>query len=58
MPSYRVPDISDVPALVAWMQENEIDLCVAGEEAWLAKGRAQCEVYKFGPRRAAEVHRA
>jgi phosphoribosylamine--glycine ligase len=31
--------VPDLPALVAWMTENQIDLCVAGEEAWLVQGR-------------------
>jgi phosphoribosylamine--glycine ligase len=32
-------DVPDLPELIAWMQQNAIDLCVAGEEAWLVKGR-------------------
>jgi len=36
----RLSDIPDIPSLVAWMRENDIDLCVAGEEAWLAQGLA------------------
>jgi phosphoribosylamine--glycine ligase len=31
-------DAPDVDALVAWMSEKGIDLCVAGEEAYLVKG--------------------
>ena len=33
----RVP-ATDLPALIAWMQSNAIDLCVAGEESWLVQG--------------------
>jgi phosphoribosylamine--glycine ligase len=35
-----VEGISDVDSLIPWMKENKIDLCVAGEEALLAKGLA------------------
>ncbi|MEX2606033.1 MAG: phosphoribosylamine--glycine ligase, partial [Kiritimatiellia bacterium] len=48
-----IADIPDIPALIAWMQSHQIDLCVAGEEAWLAKGLADaCEqagIPCFGP---------
>jgi phosphoribosylamine--glycine ligase len=33
-------DAADLTALVTWMKETGIDLCVAGEEAWLAQGLA------------------
>ncbi|MEM0896220.1 MAG: phosphoribosylamine--glycine ligase [Verrucomicrobiota bacterium] len=37
----RVGDgVDDVDSLVEWMQSEGIDLCVGGEEAWLAKGLA------------------
>ena len=32
-------DATDLPALVAFMKQKGIDLCVAGEEAWLVKDR-------------------
>jgi phosphoribosylamine--glycine ligase len=32
-------DVPGLPELIAWMQQNSIDLCVAGEEAWLVKDR-------------------
>ena len=32
-------DVPGLPELIAWMQANAIDLCVAGEEAWLVKDR-------------------
>jgi phosphoribosylamine---glycine ligase len=32
-------DVPDLPELITWMKANAIDLCVAGEEAWLVKGR-------------------
>lgn len=32
-------DVPDLPALIQWMIEQQIDLCVAGEEAWLVQGR-------------------
>ncbi|MCC5848293.1 MAG: phosphoribosylamine--glycine ligase [Verrucomicrobia bacterium] len=35
-----VPGIPDIAALIDWMRHHEIDLCVAGEEAWLAQGLA------------------
>lgn len=48
-----VPGIPDVDALIPWMREHRIDLCVAGEEAWLARGLADaCEaagIPCFGP---------
>lgn len=30
-------DVASLPELIAWMKSNAIDLCVAGEEAWLVK---------------------
>ncbi|GEP43247.1 phosphoribosylamine--glycine ligase [Brevifollis gellanilyticus] len=30
-------DAASLPELIAWMKSNAIDLCVAGEEAWLVK---------------------
>ncbi|MEM9482039.1 MAG: phosphoribosylamine--glycine ligase [Verrucomicrobiota bacterium] len=37
----RVGDgVNDVDSLVEWMKGEGIDLCVGGEEAWLAKGLA------------------
>lgn len=30
-------DVAALPELIAWMKSNAIDLCVAGEEAWLVK---------------------
>ena len=32
-------DVPGLPELITWMQANAIDLCVAGEEAWLVKDR-------------------
>ncbi|MDP1586555.1 MAG: phosphoribosylamine--glycine ligase, partial [Prosthecobacter sp.] len=32
-------DVPGLPELIVWMQQNGIDLCVAGEEAWLVKDR-------------------
>lgn len=32
-------DVAGLPELIAWMKDNAIDLCVAGEEAWLVKDR-------------------
>ncbi len=29
---------SDLPSLIAWMKENGIDLCIAGEESYLVTG--------------------
>jgi phosphoribosylamine--glycine ligase len=52
-----VPDVPDVDALIIWMQQHRIDLCVAGEEAWLAKGLAdacaRAGIPCFGPPQAA-----
>lgn len=52
-----VPDIPDVDHLVPWMQKHHIDLCVAGEEAWLAQGLAdacrEAGIPCFGPPREA-----
>lgn len=48
-----VPGIPDPAALMIWMKAHHIDLCVAGEEAWLAQGLADaCEeagIPCFGP---------
>lgn len=48
-----VANVPDIPSLIAWMQQNNIDLCVAGEEAWLAKGLAdachEAGIPCFGP---------
>lgn len=48
-----VPGVPDIQALITWMKAHQIDLCVAGEEAWLAKGLADaCEkasIPCFGP---------
>ncbi|MES2594247.1 MAG: phosphoribosylamine--glycine ligase [Verrucomicrobiota bacterium] len=30
-------EVTSLPDLIAWMKSNAIDLCVAGEEAWLVK---------------------
>ncbi len=30
-------DVPGLPELINWMKANAIDLCVAGEEAWLVK---------------------
>lgn len=32
-------DVPGLPELITWMKANAIDLCVAGEEAWLVKDR-------------------
>ena len=32
-------DVAGLPELIAWMTQNGIDLCVAGEESWLVKDR-------------------
>ena len=52
-----VSDIPDIHALTVWMKDNRIDLCVAGEEAWLAKGLAdacaEAGIPCFGPTQAA-----
>lgn len=32
-------DVPDLPSLIQWMKDQAIDLCVAGEEAWLVQGR-------------------
>lgn len=52
-----VADIPDVPSLIAWMISHRIDLCVAGEEAWLAKGLSdacgEAGIPCFGPSKEA-----
>jgi phosphoribosylamine---glycine ligase len=30
-------EAADLPGLIDWMQREKIDLCVAGEEAWLVR---------------------
>jgi phosphoribosylamine---glycine ligase len=32
-------EVAGLPELITWMKEHAIDLCVAGEEAWLVKDR-------------------
>ncbi|MEZ5388192.1 MAG: phosphoribosylamine--glycine ligase [Prosthecobacter sp.] len=32
-------EVAGLPELIEWMKQNGIDLCVAGEEAWLVKDR-------------------
>lgn len=47
----------DLPSLIAWMKTHAIDLCVAGEEAWLVQGRglanlcAEAGIPCWGPRK-------
>ena len=52
-----VAGVEDLPALIDWMTTHRIDLCVAGEEAWLAKGLAdacaEAGIPCFGPSREA-----
>ncbi len=49
----------DLPGLIDWMKANAIDLCVAGEEAWLVQGRglanlcAEAGIPCWGPRKEA-----
>ena len=49
--------VPDLPALIDWMKANAIDLCVAGEEAWLVQGRglanlcAEAGIPCWGPRK-------
>ncbi len=35
-----VPGITEVAPLVEWMKAHGVDLCVAGDESWLARGLA------------------
>jgi phosphoribosylamine--glycine ligase len=48
-------DVPDLPELITWMKNNAIDLCVAGEEAWLVKGHglanlcAEADLPCWGP---------
>ena len=55
--SFPVQGPSDVPSLISHMTTHEIDLCVVGEEAWLAQGLADaCEqagIPCFGPSKEA-----
>ncbi|HRH96856.1 MAG TPA: phosphoribosylamine--glycine ligase [Prosthecobacter sp.] len=50
-------DVAGLPELIAWMTQNGIDLCVAGEEAWLVKDRglsnlcADVGIPCWGPRK-------
>ena len=50
-------DVPDLPALMVWMKAHGIDLCVAGEEAWLVKDEGlsnMCEaagIPCWGPRK-------
>lgn len=52
-------DATDLPTIIDWMVENEIDLCIAGEESYLVKGEGLanlCAVNNipcWGPNRAA-----
>lgn len=52
-----VSGVNDVSSLVSWMKDTGVDLCVAGEEAWLALGLADaCHdagIPCFGPPRVA-----
>ncbi len=55
-----LPQLKTIPALVDWMRDNAVDLCVAGEESWLALGLADaCHaagIPCFGPpQRAAQL---
>lgn len=34
----EIVEVSGLTELIAWMLENEIDLCIAGEESYLVKG--------------------
>lgn len=53
----RRVEAPDLPALIDWMKANAIDLCVAGEEAWLVQGRglanlcAEAGIPCWGPRK-------
>ena len=50
-------DVAGLPELIAWMTQNGIDLCVAGEESWLVKDRglsnlcAEAGIPCWGPRK-------
>ena len=50
-------DVPDLPELIAFMKREDIDLCVAGEEAWLVKDEGlanMCEtagIPCWGPRK-------
>jgi phosphoribosylamine--glycine ligase len=50
-------DVAGLPELIDWMTQNGIDLCVAGEEAWLVKDRglsnlcADVGIPCWGPRK-------
>jgi len=55
--AFPVAGIAEVPALISYMTTHEIDLCVAGEEAWLARGLAdacaEAGIPCFGPSKEA-----
>lgn len=48
-------DVAGLPELIQWMKDHAIDLCVAGEEAWLVKDRglanlcAEANIPCWGP---------
>ncbi len=50
-------EVAGLPELIAWMTQNGIDLCVAGEEAWLVKDLglsnmcAEAGIPCWGPRK-------
>ena len=50
-------DVAGLPELIAWMTQNGIDLCVAGEEVWLVKDRglsnlcAEAGIPCWGPKK-------
>ncbi len=50
-------DVPGLPELISWMKDNAIDLCVAGEEAWLIKDRGLANLCEeagipcWGPRK-------
>jgi phosphoribosylamine---glycine ligase len=52
-------DVADLAALITWMKQQQIDLCVAGEEAWLVKDAglanlcAEAGIPCWGPRKEA-----
>ena len=50
-------DVAGLPELITWMQQNSIDLCMAGEEALLVKDSglsnlcAEASIPCWGPRK-------
>jgi len=50
-------DVAGLPELITWMQQNSIDLCMAGEEALLVKDSglsnlcAEADIPCWGPRK-------